>query len=156
MHLDNFFFSSRRRHTRLQGDWSSDVCSSDLDAGPSGRMGGWIVRRVVVEHEAQPLTHLEPDAALQRENSTALNGTALDGTAGGGRRGSADKAAPTAPGFDRGSLHIDYRGAHDWHILIKAVDVLSSTAQDAMAGGKRRPPRRRIIPRAITGSTVAA
>src|SRR5256885_12039196 len=24
------FFSSRRRHTRLQGDWSSDVCSSDL------------------------------------------------------------------------------------------------------------------------------
>src|SRR5256885_7094447 len=25
-----FFFSSRRRHTRLQGDWSSDVCSSDL------------------------------------------------------------------------------------------------------------------------------
>src|SRR6266850_5058486 len=29
-----FFFSSRRRHTRLQGDWSSDVCSSDL-AGAS-------------------------------------------------------------------------------------------------------------------------
>src|SRR5256885_2453770 len=26
----HFFFSSRRRHTRLQGDWSSDVCSSDL------------------------------------------------------------------------------------------------------------------------------
>src|SRR5256885_4526405 len=31
-----FFFSSRRRHTRLQGDWSSDVCSSDL-AGEQGR-----------------------------------------------------------------------------------------------------------------------
>src|SRR5688500_20001338 len=28
-----FFFSSRRRHTRLQGDWSSDVCSSDLFPG---------------------------------------------------------------------------------------------------------------------------
>src|SRR5256885_520905 len=27
--FDFFFFSSRRRHTRLQGDWSSDVCSSD-------------------------------------------------------------------------------------------------------------------------------
>src|SRR5438093_11069668 len=27
-----FFFSSRRRHTRLVSDWSSDVCSSDLDA----------------------------------------------------------------------------------------------------------------------------
>src|SRR5256885_4872351 len=28
------FFSSRRRHTRLQGDWSSDVCSSDLNPYP--------------------------------------------------------------------------------------------------------------------------
>src|SRR6266436_6969298 len=27
-----FFFSSRRRHTRCSRDWSSDVCSSDLDA----------------------------------------------------------------------------------------------------------------------------
>src|SRR2546426_3880121 len=41
-----FFFSSRRRHTRLQGDWSSDVCSSDLISGviashPGGmRLGG--------------------------------------------------------------------------------------------------------------------
>src|SRR5437762_8674762 len=26
-----FFFSSRRRHTRYIGDWSSDVCSSDLE-----------------------------------------------------------------------------------------------------------------------------
>src|SRR5256885_2858288 len=30
MFVSLFFFSSRRRHTRLQGDWSSDVCSSDL------------------------------------------------------------------------------------------------------------------------------
>ena len=28
-----FFFSSRRRHTRYIGDWSSDVCSSDLVFG---------------------------------------------------------------------------------------------------------------------------
>src|SRR5690348_5835546 len=27
--LGAFFFSSRRRHTRWTGDWSSDVCSSD-------------------------------------------------------------------------------------------------------------------------------
>src|SRR5205807_5088969 len=43
------FFSSRRRHTRLQGDWSSDVCSSDLDVKP----------RVVV--------------AADRDNSTLLD-----------------------------------------------------------------------------------
>src|SRR5207249_5122701 len=28
----SFFFSSRRRHTRSKRDWSSDVCSSDLDS----------------------------------------------------------------------------------------------------------------------------
>src|SRR5256885_180965 len=39
-----FFFSSRRRHTRLQGDWSSDVCSSDL-----GAMRGWITYRDVAK-----------------------------------------------------------------------------------------------------------
>src|SRR5256885_9904605 len=33
--LQRFFFSSRRRHTRLQGDWSSDVCSSDLPRRPA-------------------------------------------------------------------------------------------------------------------------
>src|SRR5256885_16970340 len=35
-----FFFSSRRRHTRLQGDWSSDVCSSDLPR-PLGAAQQW-------------------------------------------------------------------------------------------------------------------
>src|SRR3989440_7379324 len=30
-----FFFSSRRRHTRSDRDWSSDVCSSDLSTLPS-------------------------------------------------------------------------------------------------------------------------
>src|SRR2546421_5722318 len=29
-----FFFSSRRRHTRSDRDWSSDVCSSDLRSAP--------------------------------------------------------------------------------------------------------------------------
>src|SRR5256886_10823781 len=35
-----FFFSSRRRHTRFDCDWSSDVCSSDLPSVPSFR--SWI------------------------------------------------------------------------------------------------------------------
>src|SRR2546428_6027012 len=30
-----FFFSSRRRHTRSDRDWSSDVCSSDLISSAS-------------------------------------------------------------------------------------------------------------------------
>src|SRR5215213_9498433 len=35
-----FFFSSRRRHTRLVSDWSSDVCSSDLDGEEMVAMTG--------------------------------------------------------------------------------------------------------------------
>src|SRR4051812_31230019 len=35
-----FFFSSRRRHTRLTCDWSSDVCSSDLDVRARPRLCG--------------------------------------------------------------------------------------------------------------------
>src|SRR6266487_4676480 len=35
-----FFFSSRRRHTRWTGDWSSDVCSSDLVGNALGKNTG--------------------------------------------------------------------------------------------------------------------
>src|SRR5688500_20245190 len=42
-----FFFSSRRRHTRLQGDWSSDVCSSDLRAADGVLLRR---RRILVSH----------------------------------------------------------------------------------------------------------
>src|SRR5205807_6490245 len=48
-----FFFTSRRRHTRLQGDWSSDVCSSDLELAQeprwSERLGGFVRRSPVRE-----------------------------------------------------------------------------------------------------------
>src|SRR5256885_8688619 len=47
-----FFFSSRRRHTRLQGDWSSDVCSSDL----------WIISRAVNSAKAHSSVSRAPRA----------------------------------------------------------------------------------------------
>src|SRR2546430_8222042 len=34
-----FFFSSRRRHTRFDCDWSSDVCSSDLNEADTEIVG---------------------------------------------------------------------------------------------------------------------
>src|SRR3989440_9455786 len=37
--LCSFFFSSRRRHTRSDRDWSSDVCSSDLIAPKDPEVG---------------------------------------------------------------------------------------------------------------------
>src|SRR5256885_13186151 len=55
-----FFFSSRRRHTRLQGDWSSDVCSSDLlyaRARYYDPASGQFISRDPVEGEARlPIT----------------------------------------------------------------------------------------------------
>src|SRR5262249_57498470 len=47
---DVVFFSSRRRHTRLVSDWSSDVCSSDLvrrRAGTEWKRGVVFVRELV-------------------------------------------------------------------------------------------------------------
>src|SRR5215213_11229581 len=52
-----FFFSSRRRHTSLVSDWSSDVCSSDLVEDDD--------RRVTEQRnrDAEPLTHAEGELA---------------------------------------------------------------------------------------------
>src|SRR6266568_6429595 len=36
-----FFFSSRRRHTRWNCDWSSDVCSSDLSGAAGASRAAW-------------------------------------------------------------------------------------------------------------------
>src|SRR5437016_6847168 len=44
-----FFFSSRRRHTRLVSDWSSDVCSSDLEDAINDRPGEPYDDRILVE-----------------------------------------------------------------------------------------------------------
>src|SRR5256885_12270600 len=64
-----FFFASRRRHTRLQGDWSSDVCSSDLK------------RAVLPDADSPPATDLlvlDPDEleelVLAEVGQTALFG----------------------------------------------------------------------------------
>src|SRR2546430_11445617 len=45
-----FFFSSRRRHTRFDCDWSSDVCSSDLGIAQHRLQQG--DERHVLEHVA--------------------------------------------------------------------------------------------------------
>src|SRR5256885_8357303 len=49
LRIVSVFFSSRRRHTRLQGDWSSDVCSSDL--------GGEVAEGQQADQRAFELAH---------------------------------------------------------------------------------------------------
>src|SRR5262249_59736950 len=48
-HFVFFFFSSRRRHTRLVSDWSSDVCSSDLTDLVPGELHGAPDREISVD-----------------------------------------------------------------------------------------------------------
>src|SRR6266568_8004603 len=53
----DFFFSSRRRHTRWNCDWSSDVCSSDLDriAAAIGYARDHIAEGLTVERLAEEI-----------------------------------------------------------------------------------------------------
>src|SRR5437763_13400498 len=59
-----FFFSSRRRHTRYIGDWSSDVCSSDLPslAGLGAELDD---RRLAAPHHMLGVGHEIDDDLLQ-------------------------------------------------------------------------------------------
>src|SRR2546430_7556849 len=56
-----FFFSSRRRHTRFDCDWSSDVCSSDL---VSGQLTVTIGKFYRVTGESTQHHGVEPDVPL--------------------------------------------------------------------------------------------
>src|SRR5205085_4283428 len=47
----DFFFSSRRRHTRFDCDWSSDVCSSDLEACAGETEHGAQLPRYSYQHQ---------------------------------------------------------------------------------------------------------
>src|SRR5256885_17018541 len=52
------FFSSRRRHTRLQGDWSSDVCSSDLSFKTRPAVVEPIPAQVLADHRRDEIAGL--------------------------------------------------------------------------------------------------
>src|SRR5256885_490048 len=83
-----FFFSSRRRHTILQGDWSSDVCSSDLtmvrryDDGP---LAGYVSGDGSLELTSEPagaevtIARFEDDedGVLRLGDATSLGTTPL-------------------------------------------------------------------------------
>src|SRR2546430_4631836 len=65
-----FFFSSRRRHTRFDCDWSSDVCSSDLN-GAADRFHSLSllrIQRVQIQHRARSVMNWTRNSKAQNPN----------------------------------------------------------------------------------------
>src|SRR5256886_9745405 len=59
------FFSSRRRHTRLDCDWSSDVCSSDLPFQVGRRIGIGARSRAAVHGDGGTASPVEERVELR-------------------------------------------------------------------------------------------
>src|SRR3989475_11472183 len=107
-----FFFSSRRRHTRFDCDWSSDVCSSDLSTprGPSSCVG-------------------EPGALLTRSAMrSACARSAWTGAVFFGRIGDLFSRIKTDGDAVRG------RGRSE------AADAVQHASAGRLGGGRPRPP----------------
>src|SRR5688500_20142351 len=74
-----FFFSSRRRHTRLQGDWSSDVCSSDLSpVHGSTENDPHIGERLRGGSGASPIPAAPPERIVEDMDRTDVQATLRD------------------------------------------------------------------------------
>src|SRR6266487_6435027 len=110
-----FFFSSRRRHTRWTGDWSSDVCSSDLGRGAVGRQpdsGLFSVVVVLVGVAAGQLGQgpVAAGAVAAAVLPLAAAGLALAGAPGAALAVEVEQLYPL--GLAAVAAHL---GQHDWH-----------------------------------------
>src|SRR5689334_25205616 len=79
MHI--FFFSSRRRHTRWNCDWSSDVCSSDLVGDASVRNFERDHRETGVRSAKRPL-HAEYVRAVEIGRASCRERESISGVGG--------------------------------------------------------------------------
>src|SRR5206468_5599192 len=100
-----FFFSSRRRHTRSDRDWSSDVCSSDLWLGRGTERPGHLPD---TERECVLVVVPEGDRVVRSRDRATDGPIGLDG---GGR--------PQYPALEIGRASCRERGPAPWG----AVDI---------------------------------
>src|SRR2546426_9887308 len=141
-----FFFSSRRRHTRLQGDWSSDVCSSDL---PSEALRLLVANRQTIADPAAQrravggavvvwlicLPLAAAAAAVVAWYAPAITG------AGPGLRTTVPIAAALvlAGGVLRGLLSLPDAALHGMHLGYQRLEL---QARGGVRGGGRAAPAR--------------
>src|SRR5690242_4492981 len=95
-----FFFSSRRRHTRLTCDWSSDVCSSDLDSGAQYLGGTTDITRMWALGETTP--EQRRDVTLVLKGVIALSRAKFPRGASGQQLDALARAPIWAAGIDYG------------------------------------------------------
>src|SRR6266705_3633952 len=83
-----FFLSSRRRHTRSYGDWSSDVCSSDLFGAQGCKWGG--IRRARRPDDQVDRRQLGEGEHVTSENLSQSAAQTIAGHRGGLKSGNDD------------------------------------------------------------------
>src|SRR2546421_2130551 len=77
-----FFFSSRRRHTRSDRDWSSDVCSSDLRQPLNDEISSKFLDRYIETLDGLHLHFLKSDLEEFDQYRTVLDDLTLAGKTG--------------------------------------------------------------------------
>src|SRR3712207_1352319 len=128
-----FFFSSRRRHTRYWRDWSSDVCSSDLDRHPTGDLHVLgELRAGVDQHVATPLVgalvgHTTPDEppARGRDRIVRIVVEAIDRLVVGHRRSQRAVAVQRVGRSLAVQVVRGVDGAREWPLILVAPAVLA-------------------------------
>src|SRR5690606_39605319 len=118
------FFSSRRRHTRFSRDWSSDVCSSDLNA--DGTLDTSFGTNGMVNHsfssKASAMT-LQPDGKIIIGGNKGVgNGNIGYTVTRFDSNGSLDTSFNNGTGF----VDIDISSSNDYlqHIKLQSADTL--------------------------------
>src|SRR5437016_13713177 len=103
-----FFFSSRRRHTRLVSDWSSDVCSSDLERMAVEAAGLYLdySKNRIIDQTLRLLLQLAEESGLQAR---------IDAMFGGEKINITEK---------RAVLHVALRAPRGASILVDGKDVV--------------------------------
>src|SRR6266480_4695668 len=145
-----FFFSSRRRHTRLTCDWSSDVCSSDLDLQHP------VLVRAVAEIDAIALG-AGGDGAVQIRRRLAGGSRLLSGQAEIADEHRFRRVgqvvhlghAPHAPAFDSGD-EVGDAGVALPPVLVSALQALDDR------GEQPRLPRIGHVPDLVRGIAEGA